>query len=604
MEGLHTQGRSSTGTGSESIANEKFDLIIIGAGIYGLYTAKTFLTICPTISLLVVDSLASIGGVWSKERVYPGLHLQHHSKFFEFSELRYEDVPEIEMDYNGRGYISGYSWYRYFQAWAEKIGVMKYIRLNTTVQQVTRQSGDEYLWKCQIGDDDKSLLSKKLIVATGISSFPRYPDLDYSKFSGPVMHHRYFGERYEELVSENVKEVVVYGASKSGLDAVMQLAELGKKVKWIIRKEGRGPPWLVDLKGSRSDLILMRIVNTIAPAAYQGDGFYGLHYVFKQTYLGKAFQKYAFEKFGQLVQKEYRLDDSQVDEILIPMVPKHSIIWNYNISGTDNYDASLYDRIRSKQTEVVRETITSLEGKNITLSSGESLTADAVVFATGFKTTIPFFAEDLSMRIGLPSTKYTEEYLEKWRYLEAEADERVYKANPVLQYAPQPPPYFLSDPAAGKLRLYHHILPTDPEFLDGSFVILGSFSAASTLQSAMILSLWAAVYMFGKMELPPQDEMEKTAAYEIRMHQIRSPGMVNDLPWVSFDFLAFSTMMLKELGLNPWRKKGWYDELVHAYTCHDYGDLAKEWVELHGTVGDPGGCSRSSVPTGSISSDF
>ncbi|KAK6515276.1 hypothetical protein TWF506_007620 [Arthrobotrys conoides] len=601
MEGLHGQCPST----GPSPYNEKFDLLIIGAGIYGLYTAKTFLTICPTINLLVVDSLPSIGGVWSKERVYPGLRLQHHSKFFEFSELRYEDVPEIEMDYNDRGYISGYSWCQYFQAWAEKVGVMKYIRLNTTVNQVTRQGGEDYLWKCQIGDDADDnhnyILSKKLIVATGISSFPRYPELDYSKFSGPVMHHRYFGERYEELVSESVKEVVVYGASKSGLDAVMQLTEMGKKVKWVIRKEGRGPPWLVDLKGSRSDLILMRIINAIAPAAYQDDGFSGLHYAFKQTFLGKKFQKYAFDKFGELVRKSYKLDDAQVDEILVPMVPEHSVLWNYNISGTDNYDTSLYDRIRSKQIEVIRETITSLEGTNITLVSGESFTTDAVIFATGFKTTIQFFSEDLSMRIGLPSTKYTEEYLGKWGHLEAEADKRVYKANPVLLSAPKPPPYFLSDPAAGKLRLYHHIIPTDPEFLDGSLVILGSFSAASTLQSAMILSLWAAVYMFGKMELPPQDEMEKVAAYEIRMHQIRSPGMVNDLPWVSFDFVAFSTMMLKELGLNPWRKKGWYDELLQAYTCHDYGDLAKEWVELHGTVENPGG--PSSVLAGSISTE-
>ena len=201
---------------------------------------------------------------------------------------------------------------------------------------------------------------------------------------------------------------------------------------------------------------------------------------------------------------------------------------------------------------MIRETITSLEGTNITLASGETLTADAVVFATGFKTTIPFFAEDLAMRIGLPSTKYTAGYLEKWTLLEAEADKRVYKANPLLHSAPKPPPYFLSDPEAGKLRLYHYILPTDPEFLDGSLVILGSFSAASTLQSAMILSLWTAVYMFGKMELPSQNEIEKIAAYEIRTHQIRNPGMVNDLPWLSFDFLAVGLKLQILCSTNPY----------------------------------------------------
>ncbi|KAK6499822.1 hypothetical protein TWF481_010180 [Arthrobotrys musiformis] len=569
------------------ISDERFDLIIIGAGIYGLYAAKTFLTICPSINLLVVESLPSVGGVWSKDRVYPGLRIQHHSKFFEFSELRYEDVPEIDMDYNGRGYLSGHSWCQYFQAWAEKVGVMKHVRLNTRVQQVFRQSGEEYLWRCKI-DDNHSLLSKRLIIATGIASFPRYPDLDYSKFAGPVMHHQYFGERHGELATEDIEEVVVYGSSKSSLDAIIHLAEAGKKVKWIIRKEGRGPLWIVDLKGSRSDVILIRLVSTIFPSPYQNDGFSGLHHFFKQTFLGKALQKYAYEKFGSVLLKEYKLDGPEVDEVLVPVIPKYSPLWNHNISGADNYDTSLYDCIRSGKIEMIRDTITSLEGKSVTLASGAKLTTGAVVFATGFKTTIPFIAEDLAVRIGLPSTNYPEEYLEKWRLLEDEADKRAYKANPFLKSAPKPPPYLLSDPEAGKLRLYHHILPTDPEFLDGSLAILGSFSAASTLQSAMIVSLWAAAYMFGKVELPSQDEMEKIAAYQIRSHQIRNPGMINDLPWVGFEFLAYSVMMLKELGLNPWRKKGWYSELIHPYTCQDYGDLAKEWVEKHGTVESPG----------------
>ena len=96
----------------------------------------------------------------------------------------------------------------------------------------------------------------------------------------------------------------------------------------------------------------MRLANTIAPSAYQDDGFSSLHYVFKQTFLGKAFQKYAFEKFGDLVRKEYKLDGSEVDEILVPVIPEYSVLWNYNVSGTDNYDTSLYDCIRSRRVEV------------------------------------------------------------------------------------------------------------------------------------------------------------------------------------------------------------------------------------------------------------
>ncbi|KAK6531151.1 hypothetical protein TWF281_007976 [Arthrobotrys megalospora] len=578
-------------------SEEKFDLIIIGAGIYGLYAAKTFTTICPTINLLVVDSLSSVGGVWSKDRVYPGFHIQHDSKFFEFPELLFEDVPDIEMKYNARGYLSASSWCQYFQVWVDKVGVMKYVRLNTTVQQVTRQTGEEYLWKCQI-HDGTSLLSRKLLVTTGISSVPRYPDLDVSKFSGLLTHHRYFRERYEELVAENIQEVVVYGASKSSMDALIQFAEAGKKIKWIIRKEGRGPPWLLDLGGRRSHTFTMRILGVLFPSAHQDDGFTGLHHFFKRTFLGKAFQKYAYGAFAKLLLKGSGLDGPNVDERLAPVVPDHcrSPIWVYNTSGVDNYDTSLYDYLRSGQIEAIRDTITSLKGNEITLASGATLMADAVVFATGFEPHYPFFSGDLAMRIGLPSTSYTEEYLQKWTQLETEADKTVYKLNPILRLAPMPPLHYLLNPQSGKLRLYHYIIPTDPEFLDGSLAILGPFTAPSTLQSAMVTSLWAAVYMLGKMELPSQDEMEKTAAYELRTQQIKHPGMFNDLPLLSFDFVAYSTIMLKQLGLNPWRKGGWFNELIDPYSCQDYGDLAKEWVEKNGIVVNSGSEVDPSAP--------
>lgn len=73
---------------------ETFDLAIIGAGklifdcsmidglmmlgIHGLVALQTYLHVHPEASVLVLDKGSSIGGVWAKDRLYPGLHTNNH----------------------------------------------------------------------------------------------------------------------------------------------------------------------------------------------------------------------------------------------------------------------------------------------------------------------------------------------------------------------------------------------------------------------------------------------------------------------------------------------------------------------------------------------
>jgi cation diffusion facilitator CzcD-associated flavoprotein CzcO len=66
------------------IANmDAFDLVIIGAGIHGIAVLKTYRDVNPTASILVLDKGSSLGGVWAKDNLYPGLHTNNHFKTFE-----------------------------------------------------------------------------------------------------------------------------------------------------------------------------------------------------------------------------------------------------------------------------------------------------------------------------------------------------------------------------------------------------------------------------------------------------------------------------------------------------------------------------------------
>jgi cation diffusion facilitator CzcD-associated flavoprotein CzcO len=70
-----------------SSAPEHHKVVVLGAGINGIALAKTYLDIDPSVDILLVDCEASIGGVWSKERIYPGLHYEVPAPLLNFTEL-------------------------------------------------------------------------------------------------------------------------------------------------------------------------------------------------------------------------------------------------------------------------------------------------------------------------------------------------------------------------------------------------------------------------------------------------------------------------------------------------------------------------------------
>ncbi|KAK6355586.1 hypothetical protein TWF696_004686 [Orbilia brochopaga] len=560
---------------------EHFDLVIVGAGISGLYAARAYLAIQPSIKLVVVDSLSSVGGVWSRERVYPGLHVQTAPEYFELAELRYKDITP-PLEYNSRGFITGPSWSRYFEAWSEKVGLTKFIRLNTTVRQITRHA-DGKQWQCHLAAGGV-LTSEKLIIANGITSLPKYPDLDHSKFTPPVLHHRYFGERQADWDRDDVKHVTVYGAGKGSVDNIAQLIKSGKKIKWVIRKNGRGPPWILDpnLPGGRraESLGFSRVLALLMPSLYQDEGFSGLHYFFKQNFFGRCFSKFFMDSSRTLAMQQLK----PLNENLERALPELGPFWMYHVIGVDNYDIKIYDYLRNGDVEVVRDNIVGLEGNTVTLASGESFQTDAVIFATGWKASLSLFSEnlELEMQLGLPSTSYTDEYSKKWKALEDEADKRVYAENPMLKDAPAPPK--IPPQESGPFRLYHYTVPTN--FADRSIAFLGVAPTPGTTPYGMVMGLWAAAYLAGKLDLPSKEEMEKVTAFELRFTQIRHIGLSNEFPLISFDWMSIASQFLKELGINPYMKGGYFSEIFSAYRAEDYVDLFDKWIAKHGIVGE------------------
>jgi dimethylaniline monooxygenase (N-oxide forming) len=114
-------------------------VIIIGAGIYGLCAAKTYLQINPNVDLTIVDADSSVGGVWSASRVYAGLVADLPSPVYEFSDLRMSEEFGIPMWAD----IPGKLFHQYLEKYAAKFNLLERCQLNTYVLNAEREGMGE-----------------------------------------------------------------------------------------------------------------------------------------------------------------------------------------------------------------------------------------------------------------------------------------------------------------------------------------------------------------------------------------------------------------------------------------------------------------------------
>lgn len=203
------------------------------SGWYGLVAARTYLRFKPEARLLIVDSDTTVGGVWSKDRLYPNLVAQVKWGLF-----NYTDTPMPNKGMTANNLVTGNMIHNYLQNYAEDHDLLRRIRFNSHVERAERCAVG---WRLKFRSTNEFVETDKLMVATGVTSIPRMPDYHAQDASIPIIHSRDLGTSFRKLRDSHIKHVVVVGAAKSAYDAVYLLLSMGKKVTWIIRPNGAGP---------------------------------------------------------------------------------------------------------------------------------------------------------------------------------------------------------------------------------------------------------------------------------------------------------------------------------------------------------------------------
>ncbi|MFV0278087.1 MAG: flavin-containing monooxygenase [Parahaliea sp.] len=221
-----------------SNASNNTDVIIIGAGISGLY--QLYQAREQGLSVRILEAGSDVGGTWYWNR-YPGCRLdsESYSYGYSFSKELLEEWSWSEE------YSSQPENLKYCQYVADKFGLRDNIQFNTRVKSaVYNESSKRWEVTCESGE---VLQSRYLIAAVGILSAPQLPNIKgMQDFQGQAYHTCNWPHEPVELEG---KRIAVIGTGSSGVQVIQEVA----KVAGSLTVFQRTPHWCAPLRNKDID---------------------------------------------------------------------------------------------------------------------------------------------------------------------------------------------------------------------------------------------------------------------------------------------------------------------------------------------------------------
>ena len=212
------QQTSASGNGAAEDAGQ-YDVIIIGAGVTGLYSLYRLREL--GLSAQIFEDASGVGGTWFWNR-YPGCRFdsESYSYGYSFSE-------ELLQEWDWKEHYSGQPENeRYLNYVADKFDLRRDIQFNARVASAVYDEGDN-LWQIYM-EDGRLAKGQFLISAVGLLSAGYIPDFEgIHSFKGEWCHTGRWPKEGMDLAGKRV------GVIGTGATAVQLITEIAKEVSHL-----------------------------------------------------------------------------------------------------------------------------------------------------------------------------------------------------------------------------------------------------------------------------------------------------------------------------------------------------------------------------------
>lgn len=243
--------------------NEHHEVLVIGAGVSGIYQIKRLADL--GIDAIVLEADENLGGTWYRNR-YPGARFDSESYTYGYSFSR-ELLDEWHWQ---ERFSSQPENLRYLNYVADKFNLRRYMRFNAKVQNMVWHEAERH-WQVQLEQGD-TYTARFVITGIGVLSvptLPRYPGMD--KFEGDAFHTYWWPA---ETVPLQGRRVGVVGTGATGIQVISDIADKVGDLTVFQRR----PNWSTPLNNSPISLqemaeIRARYDEIFANCAQSPNGF-------------------------------------------------------------------------------------------------------------------------------------------------------------------------------------------------------------------------------------------------------------------------------------------------------------------------------------------
>ena len=224
-----------------------YDVIVIGAGIAGLYQLYKLREL--GLNVRVLEAGTGVGGTWYWNR-YPGARFDSESYSYAYSFSQ-----ELLDEWNwSEHFASQPEILRYLEYVAEKFDLLKDIQFSSDVKSAVYDEPSRS-WKITIGNGEK-YRSRFLIAGIGLLSQPTMPKIGgIDSFEGTSFHTARWPHKPVEFSG---KRVAIVGTGASGVQAIQEIC---KNVGQLTVFQ-RSPNWCTPLNNDKIDRAEMELVKS------------------------------------------------------------------------------------------------------------------------------------------------------------------------------------------------------------------------------------------------------------------------------------------------------------------------------------------------------
>ncbi len=345
---------------------DKFDVLIVGAGISGIGGAVHLKTKCPGKSFAILEGRGAIGGTWDLFK-YPGIRSDSdmYTLGFEFKPWTdakaIADAPAIKS---------------YLEETTDEYDLRRHIRYNHRVKRLEWSSHDAcWTVTCEVGDDKQAITMQAnfLFMGTGYYSYtdPYRPEFAGSDdFKGPILHPQFWPENLDY----QGKRVVIIGSGATAVTLVPAMADGGAEHVTMLQ---RTPSYIASRPAEDR---MANFLNRTIPLKmayginrWKNIGLSWMLYKRSRAQPGKV-RDFILKKAQDALGPDY--------DVATHLTPPYNP-WDQRMCLIP--DSDMFKAMRAGKADIVTGHIDRFTATGIRLKDGTEVPADIIVTATGLK---------------------------------------------------------------------------------------------------------------------------------------------------------------------------------------------------------------------------